>query len=181
VGKPESAATAASVGKPESAATAASVGKPESAATAASVGTAAGPATAASEGREPAEATLAAKAGRGPIRAVGATVILANGALAAYLARGDRQLLAFLPGSEPERSKTGRAIGRALIERARDGAGGDQRPHGMLIEEIDGIAPVAHALTPYLVEAGFVAGAMGLQSTVNTGSLVARPRHVLDI
>ena len=122
-----------------------------------------------------------ASGGRGPIRAVGATVILANGALAAYLARGDRQLLAFLPESEPERSKTGRAIGRALIERARDGAGGDQRPHGMLIEEIDGIAPVSHALTPYLVEAGFVAGAMGLQSAVNTGSLVARPRHVLDI
>ena len=31
-------------------------------------------------------------AGRGPTRTVGATVILVNGALAAYLARGDRQL-----------------------------------------------------------------------------------------
>src|SRR5262249_54286368 len=37
-----------------------------------------------------------ADSGRGPTRSVGATVILVDGALAAYLARGDRQLLAFL-------------------------------------------------------------------------------------
>src|SRR5262249_50238537 len=49
-------------------------------------------------------------AGRGPTRTVGATVILVNGLLAAYLARGDRQLLVWLPDSEPERSKTARAI-----------------------------------------------------------------------
>ena len=36
-------------------------------------------------------------AGRGPTRTVGATVVLVDGALAAYLPRGDRQLLAFLP------------------------------------------------------------------------------------
>jgi ATP-dependent Lhr-like helicase len=105
---------------------------------------------------------VAREAGRGPMRAVGATVILVNGSLAAYLARGDRQLLVFLPEAEPERSKTGCAIGRALIERARSGAGGDDGPRGMLIEEIDGIAPTSHPLAPYLVEAGFVAGAMGL-------------------
>jgi ATP-dependent Lhr-like helicase len=40
---------------------------------------------------------------RGPTRSVGATVILVNGALAAYLPRGDRQLLAFLPDAEPAR------------------------------------------------------------------------------
>ena len=33
----------------------------------------------------------------------------------------------------------------------------------MLIEEIDGVMPAAHPLAPYLVEAGFVAGAMGFQ------------------
>ena len=55
-----------------------------------------------------------AKAGRGPTRTVGATVILVDGALVAYLARGDRQLLVFLPDAEPERSRAGRAIARAL-------------------------------------------------------------------
>jgi ATP-dependent Lhr-like helicase len=113
---------------------------------------------------KPESAAGGPSASRGPIRTVGATVILANGALAAYLARGDRQLLTFLPATEPERSETGRAIGGALIERARDGGGDDERPHGMLIEEIDGIAPVSHAVTPYLVEAGFVAGALGLRA-----------------
>jgi ATP-dependent Lhr-like helicase len=108
-------------------------------------------------------------AGRGPMRAVGATVILVNGALAAYLARGDRQLLAFLPDAEPERSKTGRAIGCALIERARSGAGGDDGPRGMLIEEIDGIVPASHPLAPYLAESGFIAGAMGFRALLRIG------------
>ena len=45
-----------------------------------------------------------ADAGRGPTRSVGATVILVNGALAAYLPRGDRQLVTFLPDAEPDRS-----------------------------------------------------------------------------
>jgi ATP-dependent Lhr-like helicase len=130
--------------------------------------------------RWPTFAAAAASAGRGPMRAVGATVILVNGALAAYLARGDRELLAFLPESEPERSKTGQAIGRALIERARTGAGSDVEPRGMLIEEIDGIVPASHPLAPYLAESGFVAGAMGF-SPVNPGGLVAGSRDVFDV
>jgi ATP-dependent Lhr-like helicase len=108
----------------------------------------------------------AAKAGRGPTRSVGATVILVNGALAAYLARGDRQLVTYLPESEPDRSKVGRAVARVLIDRAR--TGGDA-PRGMLIEEIDGLPPSQHPLSPFLVEAGFVAGAMGFQATFKRG------------
>ena len=100
--------------------------------------------------------------GRGPTRSVGATVILVNGALAAYLPRGDRQLLAFLPDAEPDRSRVGRAVARVLIDRAR--TGGDS-PRGMLIEEIDGAPPARHPMAPLLAEAGFVAGAMGLQAT----------------
>ena len=56
----------------------------------------------------------------------------------------------------------GRAVARVLIDRAR--AGGDA-PRGMLIEEIDGAPPSDHPLSPLLIEAGFVAGAMGLQAT----------------
>jgi hypothetical protein len=85
-----------------------------------------------------------------------------DGALAAYLARGDRQLLTVLPDAEPQRSRAGRAIGRVLIDRAR--SGGDT-PRGMLIEEIDGLEPSAHPMAPYLAEAGFIYGAMGFQAT----------------
>src|SRR4029079_12479225 len=89
-------------------------------------------------------------AGRGPRRSVGATVILVDGALAAYLARGDRQLLTFLPEAEPQRSKFAKAIARALRERSRMPVGEDQAPRGMLLEEIDGVPPAAHPLAPHL-------------------------------
>ena len=87
---------------------------------------------------------------------------MVDGALAAYVARGDRSLLVVLPDDEPRRSRVARAIAHVLIERAR--AGGET-PHGMLIEEIDGIPPAAHPLAPYLVEAGFAEGAMGMRAT----------------
>ncbi|MBI3400296.1 MAG: DEAD/DEAH box helicase [Acidobacteria bacterium] len=115
--------------------------------------------------RSHAEAASAAKAGRAPTRSVGATVILVNGALTAYLARGDRELATFLPSDEPERSKAARAVAHALIARARARTPGEpesEGPRGMLIEEIDGVPPAAHALSPHLVEAGFVGGAMGM-------------------
>jgi ATP-dependent Lhr-like helicase len=113
-------------------------------------------------GAESGPAAIAqADAGRGPTRSVGATVILVNGALAAYLPRGDRQLVTFLPDAEPDRSRTGRALAQVLIDRARSG----DPPRGMLIEEIDGAPPPGHPMTTLLTEAGFIAGAMGMQAT----------------
>jgi ATP-dependent Lhr-like helicase len=103
-----------------------------------------------------------ASGSRSPARIVGATVILVDGAIAAWLARGDRQLVTFLPEGEPERTKQARAIAQVLIDRAR--AGGDS-PRGMLIEEIDGLPPAAHPLAPFLAAAGFVGGALGFQAT----------------
>jgi ATP-dependent Lhr-like helicase len=111
-----------------------------------------------------AASAVSVEAGRGPTRSVGATVILVNGSLAAYLARGDRQLVTYLPESEPERSKTGRAIARVLIDRARTGG---ESPRGMLIEEIDGVPPAAHPIAKLLAEAGFVSGALGLQAKLH--------------
>jgi ATP-dependent Lhr-like helicase len=105
---------------------------------------------------------IGADAGRGPTRSVGATVILVDGALAAHLARGDRELTTFLPDAEPARTRAARAIAGVLIDRARQG--GDS-PRGMLIEAIDGLPPSAHPLARYLAEAGFVGGAMGFQPT----------------
>ena len=100
--------------------------------------------------------------GRGPARAVGAAVVLVNGALAAYLTRGDRALLTWLPEVEPLRSHAARAIAQLLIERAR--SGGDT-PRGMLIEEIDGRPATTHPLGPFLSAAGFLPGALGFQAT----------------
>jgi ATP-dependent Lhr-like helicase len=51
--------------------------------------------------------------GRGPTRTVGATVVLVDGALVAYLAKGDRQLLTWLPEAEPQRSHAATAIASA--------------------------------------------------------------------
>ena len=103
-----------------------------------------------------------ASAGRGPTRTVGATVILVNGALIAYLARGDRQLITWLPDHEPQRSQAAHGVARALMARARSG---DESPRGMLLEEIDGVPAAAHHMTKALVEAGFVAGALGFHAS----------------
>jgi hypothetical protein len=86
-------------------------------------------------------------------------VILVNGAAVAYLARGDRQLLTYLPEVEPDRSKVARAVAQVLIDRAR--SGGDA-PRGMLIEEIDAMPAGEHPLTPFLLEVGFVRSALGI-------------------
>jgi ATP-dependent Lhr-like helicase len=155
---PASAAFAASARQAPSAPPAASARQAPSAASAESAGqdqvAASTPASL--------EAAAPSSAVRGPTRSVGATVVLVSGALAAYLARGDRQLMTWLPEAEPERSRTARAVARVLIDRAR--SGGDS-PRGMLLEEIDGGPPADHPLAHFLTEAGFILGAMGFQAT----------------
>ncbi len=98
----------------------------------------------------------AAKATRGAARIVGAMVILVDGALVGYLARGKRLLITWLPDAEPERARAARQLALALAHRA-------QRIGGMLIEEIDGLSAALHPAAPFFVEAGFKVGAMGLQ------------------
>jgi hypothetical protein len=78
------------------------------------------------------------------------------------MARGDRQLLTWLPEAEPERSRAARALAHTLIVRAR--SGGDS-PLGMLIETINGGPALVHPLAQFLTEAGFLPGALGLQAT----------------
>jgi ATP-dependent Lhr-like helicase len=97
---------------------------------------------------------LSDTAGRGPTRSVGATVVLVNGELAAYISRGARQLLVFLPEDEPQRSATGRALADRLAAMAREDS-------GLLVAEIGGTAIDDHPLSPYLVDAGFSATSMG--------------------
>jgi ATP-dependent Lhr-like helicase len=97
---------------------------------------------------------------RGPTRSIGATVILVDGTLAAYIGRADRSFFTFLPEDEPARSRVAREIASALFTIAT--SGGDRI--GMLITEIDDVDAATHPLAPHLVAAGFVRRATGFQA-----------------
>ncbi len=99
------------------------------------------------------------EAGRGPTRTVGALVIVINGGLTAYISRGARQLLAWLPEDEPARSTTAKALASTLASLGTDEDG--RLP--MLIAEINGVPSPEHPLATYLVDAGFSPSAMGYQ------------------
>jgi ATP-dependent Lhr-like helicase len=97
--------------------------------------------------------------GRGPTRTVGSVVVLVNGALAAYISRGARQLTAFIPEDEPARSTVARALATRLAQLGR----GEDGRMALLIGEINGLPASEHPLAPYLVDAGFNPSAMGFQ------------------
>jgi ATP-dependent Lhr-like helicase len=96
-------------------------------------------------------------------RSAGARVVLVDGAAVAWLARGGRALLLALPPDEPERTRAGQAVARALARLGHEGPPGRR---GLLLAEINGAdaaaAPEAHCFTA----AGFVPTAGGLQLRV---------------
>ena len=98
--------------------------------------------------------------GRGPTRAAGALVVLVDGRAAAYLRRGERELLLFLPDAEPSRSRVGREIARILFQLAATREG----RRGMLIADINGAPATAHPAARLFVEEGFAVTAMGIQA-----------------
>jgi ATP-dependent helicase Lhr and Lhr-like helicase len=100
-------------------------------------------------------------AARGPTRTVGATVILVNGGLAAWMSRGDRQLSVFLPEPEPARSVVARAVAERLFTMA---TAPDTGRKGLLVGDIDGVPAADHPLARFLQDAGFVRGALGYQA-----------------
>jgi ATP-dependent Lhr-like helicase len=91
-------------------------------------------------------------------RSAGAVVILVNGALAAYVPRGGRQIAVFLPEEEPTRSASARPLAEKLVDLALRGEG---REGGLLITEINGAPAAAHPLARSLIDAGFSASAIG--------------------
>jgi len=101
--------------------------------------------------------------GRGATRTAGARVVIVSGHAAAWISRGDRQLVVALPGDEPERSRIGRAMARELVaiaQRAPDGR------RGWLIEEINGQPAAQDPSSRFLLDAGFAVTALGLQLRV---------------
>lgn len=91
---------------------------------------------------------------------VGSRVILVDGFAAAYLRRGERELLLFAAPVEPGRSSMTGEVARALV---RMSASRDDGRRGMLLADIDGLDATAHPAARVFMEAGFVATAMGLQ------------------
>ncbi|HEV8608477.1 MAG TPA: DEAD/DEAH box helicase, partial [Thermoanaerobaculia bacterium] len=96
------------------------------------------------------------RGGARPQRAAGAQVIVKDGHLAAWLGRADRNLLTFLPDSEPEASETSAAIAGALAGLVESG-----RRRVLLVAKVDGQDPSQSPLSPFLREAGFLPGSRG--------------------
>jgi ATP-dependent helicase Lhr and Lhr-like helicase len=90
-------------------------------------------------------------------RAAGAHVVLVDGVLAGHVSRDEREVLAFLPEAEPDRSRTGRAVARALAAwAARTG-------HLRLGFEVGGSPPLGSSpIAPFLLDAGFVRSGPGV-------------------
>jgi ATP-dependent Lhr-like helicase len=87
-------------------------------------------------------------------RSVGARVVLCDGALLAYLRRGNPNIQTFLPEEEPARSQAAKSLAEFLVAKAQiDG--------GMLITSINGVPVHESTLARTLLDAGFVAAPMG--------------------
>ena len=96
-------------------------------------------------------------------RSAGASVVLRNGELVAYLRRNNPSLQVFLPSEEPDRSTTARDLSLFLatlaqqeMERREDQRG------GMLISTINGQPAAHHFIASFLQEAGFHLAPLGL-------------------
>jgi ATP-dependent Lhr-like helicase len=85
-----------------------------------------------------------------PQRAAGALVLLYNGALVAYMGRGEKSLLAFLPTQEPERGRAAAVIADALSELV-DGVS----RRALVLATIDGGKARGHELGATLERVGF--------------------------
>jgi ATP-dependent Lhr-like helicase len=99
-------------------------------------------------------------AAHGMARTSGATVILVDGALAAFVRRRNPSIRVFLPEDEPERSAAARALAQKLAELAIKRQAGR---YGLLVGEIDKQPAREHFVSSFLKDAGFVDTAMGFQ------------------
>ncbi len=99
-------------------------------------------------------------AAHGMARTAGASVVLVDGELAAFLRRRNSAIRVFLPEDEPERSKVAAALARKLAEVAGQRRG---RRNGLLISNINDQPASGHFLARFLEDAGFSPSAAGFQ------------------
>ena len=94
-------------------------------------------------------------------RASYAEVILRNGQLVAWLRRGNPNVLVFLPAEEPERSQAASGLAHFLCARGQQRMRGNNH-EGVLITTINGQPVAGHPMAKFLMNAGFIAGPLGL-------------------
>ncbi len=96
-------------------------------------------------------------------RSVGASVMLRNGELVAYLRRGNPHLQVFLPAEEPERSQSARDLSQFLVQNAQQEMRQREadRSAGLLIAQVNGQPVGRHFLARFLQDAGFQAAPTG--------------------
>ncbi|MGC2161696.1 MAG: DEAD/DEAH box helicase, partial [Silvibacterium sp.] len=108
--------------------------------------------------RWPSSANEIAEPGpRSLTRSVGASVILRNGELVAYMRRNNPNVQIFLPSDEPDRSNVARDLSAFLVSAAQT-AIRDEEHHahgGLLIATINGQRVHEHWLARFLLDAGF--------------------------
>jgi ATP-dependent Lhr-like helicase len=96
----------------------------------------------------------------GMARAAGASVVLINGQLAAFLRRRNPAIRVLLPENEPDHTRFARALAAILAQVA---IRRQTRRTGLLIGEINDAPARDHPLARLLEEAGFVASPLGMQ------------------
>ena len=95
--------------------------------------------------------------GRRTARSAGAFVILVDGALAAWMGRGERNLLTYLDGvGERSPEEVAHEIAGALAEQVESG-----RRRAIFVQEVDGQSARDTPMGPALVEVGFTYGPHG--------------------
>jgi ATP-dependent Lhr-like helicase len=95
-------------------------------------------------------------------RSVGARVVLCDGALVAYMRRGNPNVQVFLPEDEPGRGRVARALAEFLVARVREDREEDAAGRaGLLIATVNGVAVAESEMARALLDAGFGAGASG--------------------
>jgi ATP-dependent Lhr-like helicase len=108
-------------------------------------------------------------------RSVGARVVLVDGALTAYLRRGNPNIQALLPEEEPQRSQAARALAEFLVHHVQRGDNPEGRGRtSMLITQVNGVNVAEHALARYLLDAGFQAAPLGYNVRRNLPPLPGR-------
>ncbi len=102
-------------------------------------------------------------AARSLTRSVGASVILRNGDLLAYMRRSNPNLQVFLPADEPDRSNAARDLSEFLRASVQAEMRQDESNHrgGLLISTINGRPVHEHWLARFLLESGFQPAPMG--------------------
>uniref|UniRef100_A0A7V4XS79 DEAD/DEAH box helicase n=1 Tax=Acidobacterium capsulatum TaxID=33075 RepID=A0A7V4XS79_9BACT len=96
-------------------------------------------------------------------RTVGASVILRNGELIAYLRRGNPNVQVFLPAEEPDRTHVARDLAQFLASQVQQQLRDEEarRHGGLLISTINGVPVQQHPLARFLSDAGFSPAPLG--------------------